>query len=225
MPGASIAKKHDHPWQLLPDWTTEVSIKFTTKICTETILPISNYLSFMYQLQLVVNSDVKEGLEGCLITWFDLFYHCVAKSPHIQTEVSIKFSTKICTEIFLPMSNYLSFMYQLQLVVNSDVKEGSEGCLITWFKLFLPLCGQLPPHPNRSLHQFLNQDLHRNNFTNVKLPFLYVSTTIGCQLWCERRLRRVPNHTIWAFFATVWPNPPTSKQKSPSSSQPRSAQK
>jgi len=78
--------------------------------------------------------------ERCIITCFGLFSQPCAQFPHIWTEVSIKFSTNICIEKMLPMSNYLFYMYQLQSIVNSDVTEGLEGCLITCFGLFSQPC-------------------------------------------------------------------------------------
>jgi len=46
-----------------------------------------------------------------------------------------------------------------------------------------------------------------------------------CQLWPERRVRRVSCPQFWPVFTTVWPDFPTSELQSPSSCEPTSAQK
>ena len=114
--------------QCLAQFWNEVSSKLSTKICMKKKLSTSNCLFCMHQPQHVVTSDMKEGSEGCPVLCFGLFHQCVAQFPHFWTEVSSQLSTKICTEWKCLLSNHLFCMHQLESVVNSDLKEGSERC-------------------------------------------------------------------------------------------------
>jgi len=87
------------------------------------------------------------------------------------------------------MSNFNFYMHQLQFVINPDMTEGLEGCRVRCFSKF---------------HQpVVNQDMHRIKCINVKLPFPHVSTTIYCQLWPKRRVRRVSCHPFCLFHHCV----------------------
>jgi len=129
----------------------------------------------MYPLWTIIISDLKEGLEGCPVFSFGLSSPlCVAKSPHIWTEVSSKLSTNICIETILPISNCPFHMYQLWTIISSDLKEGLEGCPVLSFCLFSQPCSQISPHLNWSLQQVLNHHLHQTCKTNIKLSFPYM---------------------------------------------------
>jgi len=178
----------------------------------------------MYPLWTIIISDLKEGLEGCPVLSFGFFSPlCVAKSPHIWTEVSSKLSTNICIETILPISNCPFHMYQLWTIISSDLKEGLEGCPVLSFCLFSQPCSKISPHPNWSLQQVVNQHLHQTCITNIKLSVLYVPTMNFYQLWPERWVKRVSCPQFLSFFTTMFPDFPTSKLKSPASSQPSSA--
>jgi len=107
---------------------------------------------------------------------------------------------KLCWKLSPKQQNWLAHS-------NNFCKPGKNGIEI--LKFFPPvkwIVATKNVFTFRSLQQVANLDLHRNNVANVKLPFLHVSTTICCQLWCERRVRRVSHHMIWSFSTTVWPN-------------------
>jgi len=161
---------------------------------------MSNYLFCVHQLQSIVNSDLKEGLEGCLITCLGLFSPLWGQSsPHLNWSLhqvlNQHLHRKNIANVKLPFL-HVSTIICCQLWHDRKVHHHM------FWSFFTAIC-PISPHLNWSLHQVLNQHLHRENVTNVKLPFLHVSTTIYCQLWCDRRVKRVPHHMFWSFFTAM----------------------
>jgi len=92
-------------------------------------------------------------------------------------------------------------MYQLWIIIYSDLKQGLEGCPVLSFDLFLPPCAQISPHLNWSLQQVVNQHLHQTCITNIKLSVLHVPTMNFYQLWPERWVKRVSCPQFLSFFS------------------------
>jgi len=178
----------------------------------------------MYQLWTFINSDLKEGLKGCPVLSFCLFSQpCSQISPHLNLSLQQVLNHHVhqtCITNIKVSFLYVPTMNYYHLWPERRVRRVS--CPQFW-PFFPTMCGQISPHLNWSLQQVVNQHLHRNNMTNIKLTFPCVPAVNYYQLWPKRRVRMVSCPQFLSIFTTMFQDFPTSELKSPASCQPTSA--